>query len=985
MKSTPPRKRKPVKGGSPLQLRQVPDRPLPKSGSSLRKSSKPTSGWRRYNPLRKFRFTWKRFFIGLAIFVGVFVLGIAGVFAYYVRDLPNPKKIETRSVSQSTQILDRNGTLLNNIHGDENRTIVTNDQISTYLKNASVAVEDQSFYTNHGFDLRGIARAVGVRLHLVHGELAGGGSTITQQYIKVALVGDDHSLSRKIKELILAIEVDQTYSKSDILTGYLNQINYGGTIYGIQTASQTYFGVNAKDLTLSQSATLAAIPNEPTYYSPYGNHTDDLIIRKNYILDRMVTEKMITQSQADAAKKEAPTTDNLGFKKPTDLVAPQFVFYIKEQMAKMLDPDPQIAQKMLNEGGYTVTTSLDLPTQKMAEGIVSSMGPDVVKKYHATNACLTSVDPKTGQVLAMVGSISYTDSISGNTNFCTAQLQPGSSFKPFVYATAWSQPNTYSPSSITYDLKTDLGGGYSPNDYDGKNRGPITNRLALAGSLNIPAVKNLALVGVTNALTTASNLGITTLTQPASDYGLSLVLGSGSVKAVQMAGAYATFANNGNNMPLMPILQIKQGGKVIKDYTTINKPKQVLAPEVAYEISSVLSDASAKQPVFGALTKNLTLPDRPVAAKTGTTENWRDGWTIGYTPSIVTAVWVGNNNPNQTMTKGADGSIVAAPIWNKFMSEYLKGKPVEQFNRPDTVKDLTVDKLSGKLPTDQTPPDDLIKDIFAPWQMPKDKDDVHVKVTIAKGSGLLATALTPDDQKQDVTYITIHSEMPKNPAWEGPVQAWAKGTFGALLGSPPTQSDTLYTDANRPTISFTSPTDGTSVSGTVTLSASPGGSQPISQVEYFVNNVSVGKVTSAPWSLSYDTSGLPAGSQVIQAVATNSLGLTQTTQVSVTTNTDTSPPGNVIGTSASLGTHSVTPIHLTWINPSDSDLTSVAIYQSTDLTQLGTKVATVSATPNSSSSYDLTPPVGTYYYTLHPIDATGNENQSTVRVQGKMK
>lgn len=931
----------------------------------------------RLNPRNWFRkVTWKSFLIGLAIFFAVLAVGATGVFAYYVRDLPNPKQLSSRNVVESTKILDRNGKTLYNFHGEENRTIVKGDQVSDYVKKATIATEDARFYKHYGFDLQGILRAV--RNRVTGQGLTGGGSTITQQYIKNALLTSEQTPDRKLKELILAIEIEQIYSKDEILTGYLNEIPYGSNSYGIEAAAQTYFNKSAKDLTLSESATLVAIPQAPTYYSPYGSHQDRLFIRKDYILDRMVETGSITKEEAEAAKLAAPTLDNQNFAQP-NLVAPHFVFYIREQlidrMADTLGTDRQIAEQNLDKAGYTVTTSLDMDTQTMAQKIVSEIGPDMVKKYKATNAALTAVDPKTGEVLAMVGSIDYNNSKSGNTNFAASLLQPGSSFKPFIYATAFSEPNKYSPASITYDLPTDFG-KYKPNNYDGKFRGPITNREALAQSLNIPAVKNFYLAGVDNSIQTAQRLGISTLTRDPSEYGLSLVLGSGEVKPVEMAAAYAAFANEGMSNGVKSILKIEKDGQIVKDYTK-DAATKAIEPEVAYQIASILSDNKARTPVFGSRNA-LTLPDRPVAAKTGSTENNRDAWTVGFTPQISVAVWVGNNDANKTMTRGADGSYVAAPIWNKFMTEYLKGKPVEQFKRPDTIKEVTVDKLSGKLPGDNSPADQRITDIFAPWQIPTKTDDVHVKVKIDKVSGKLATNLTPADQIEERYFFNVHSEVPSLPGWENAVKAWALANGGGT--NAPTETDDVHTPDNKPTISIISPTTGSRLSGDFNIEVNVGGNSPITQVEFFINGVSIGKKTESPWSISYNAKDLPSGSQIIQATTTNSLGLTDTTQVTVSQDKDSTAPANVEKVSIANGSVLMnTPFNLSWLNPSDPDLAKVKIYRSNTLGTIGQMIAEVSATPGSTGTASI--PVtnlsaGNYYFTLRPVDNNGNENQS---------
>lgn len=938
----------------------------------------------------KKRWSWKVFGLSVGGLFLLLLIASSAVFAYFVRDLPNPQAVQEKQLAQSTQILARDGTPLYNIHGEQNRQLVTGDQISPFVKQAAVSVEDASFYKDYGFSFKGLARALIAHIPLVKrllpsGELAGGGSTITQQYIKNAENwNSDATISRKLKELILAVEVERKYSKDQILTDYLNIIPYGSNAYGIEAASQTYFGIDASMLTLSQSATLAAIPQQPTTYSPYGNHTDQLFARKDYILNRMVDTGYITQAQADAAKSAAPSISNPAFKQQSDLIAPHFVFYVRQQLIDFIGGDQETAEQKLDQAGYKVTTSLDLSTQNLAQQTISTLAPAALKKYNASNACLTSVDPRTGEVLAMVGSVDYSGANSGNTNFCTAQLQPGSTFKPFIYATQFSPGHTQAPSSITYDLVTNFSTsatGYSPTDYNGSCEycGPVTDRNALDGSLNIPAVKNFYLAGIKQSIQTAQKLGISTLTKDPNYYGLPLVLGSGSVEPVEMANAYASFANGGQHFALRPILKIEKAGVIIKDYTK-DAPTKVLEPETAYEISSILSDNASRTKIFGAHSALTLGPDRPVAAKSGTTQNNRDAWTIGFTPSIVTAVWVGNNLPGKTMVAGSDGSFVAAPIWNSFMKQYLTGKPVEQFTAPSTMKTMTVDMLSGKLPTSQTPSSDLVTDIFAPWQVPTTNDDVHITVAIDSVSGKLATSLTPASDIVQKTYFNVHSEEPSLPNWEGPVQAWANANGGDT--SPPTDTDNVHTEANAPTVQISSPSDGSSVSGTFTISANPGGVNPITSVEFFLNGVSIGSATSSPWSVTYQASQLSQGSQIIKAVATNSLGLTASDQVTITpAGTDVSAPDKIsdLSGTAVIGQHT---IRLSWTNPSNADLAKVNLYISTKDNPTGNNNATpisISASPNSQGSYNFNTDgnAGTTYYILvRPVDTSGNENQS---------
>lgn len=952
---------------------------LPKSGLVVRQNRIRQKGWAGFVArLRQWRqnLTWKKVLIYVGGAFAVVLLGVGTLFAIYVRDIPNPKQLSNRPINQSTQILDRNGKPLFSFYGEENRTLLTSEQISDYAKQAAVSVEDANFYNHSGFDVKGIARAVWCRIYPACGRYVGGGSTITQQYVKNALVGDDYSLNRKLRELILSIEVEQIYTKDEILTGYLNEIPYGGAVYGIEAAAQSFFGKSAKDLTLSESATLAAIPQRPTYYSPYGSHLDELFGRKDYILDRMALLGFVTQEEADAAKKDLPNAENPKFATRAGLIAPHFVFYVRQQLIEYINEDPSQAEIKLDQAGYVVTTSLDLETQRLAEAVMTELGPGTIERYRASNAAMVSVDPKTGEILSMVGSVDYENSISGNTNFANALLQPGSSFKPIVYATAFDKEHKKSPASITFDVQTDFG-NYVPQNYNGRFRGPITNRDALATSLNIPAVKNLAIVGIPDAIDTANRLGISSLNDETNDYGLSLVLGAGEVRPVEMANAYATFANQGKHFPLRPILKIEKDGQVIKDFTEDAEPTQAIEPQVAYQITDILSDNVARIPTFGARS-NLVLPDRPVAAKSGTTDNNRDAWLVGYTPQISTAVWVGNNEPNKTMTAGAGGSMAAGALWQKFMIEYHKGKPVEQFERPDGLREITVDFLSGKLPTDQTPQDQRITDLFAEWQIPTDFDDVHVKVKIDTLSGKLATEFTPPEYIEERTYFSVRSEFPDRSNWEQPVQAWAAANGGGV--SPPTEQDDLHTAANMPTIQITSPGNSANVSGVFNVNVTIGGGPiKVKHVEYFIDNVSVGTITASPWSFTYNAANLSPGSHVVKALVVNDYGLKASDQVTVvvSASNDSSPPGAVSSVNLSKGVGAAA-VKFTWKNPGDADLSKVFIYRSSVPGTLGSLVHTVSnATPSGTVNVTLSnQPIGTQYYTIRAVDGSGNENQN---------
>jgi 1A family penicillin-binding protein len=752
---------------------------------------------------------WKKIGIVALIFFGI----VLALFGWYAKDLPTPDKINNRLSAQTTQIYDRNGKLLYEMHGDKNRILVEYNDIPANVKNATIAIEDKNFYKEKGFSA---TRILGGAFYSVMsgGKKLQGGSTITQQFVKNSLLTNEQSIPRKIKELILSIEIEQMYAKNDILKMYLNEIPYGSNAYGVQVASKTYFNKDVKDVTLAEAAILAALPQAPSYYSPFGNHKDALMSRKNVVLDQMAAQGYITKKQAADAKKEKIAFSNNPY---GSITAPHFVMYVKEQL------ESKYGTKMAEEGGLKVYTSLDLEKQKAAEAAIAQYGDKNAANYNASNAALVSIDPKTGQLLAMVGSRDFfNNSIDGSVNVTTMSRQPGSSFKPFAYATAWKKPN-WGPGSTIYDFKTDFGGGYNPSNYDGRDHGVQSMRTALDGSLNIPAVKSLYIAGMDETLKTVHAMGITTLNDP-SKYGLSLVLGAGEVKPVDMATAYGVFANGGVYQDPTWFVKIADSkGKTLDEYK--KKPgKQVLDPQIAYLMSNVLSDNNARAYIFGS--RNfLTLPDRPVSVKTGTTNDNKDAWTVGYTPSIATAVWVGNND-GRVMTKGADGSIVAAPIWQTFMKAATKGTPVENYVRPAGVKTVTLDAITGRAVTAATK--QTRTDLFPSWFKVLGVNGQASTVQVNKlNNKIVNPACTPPAEAiTTVSYSPITAEIEQNdPAyfrWFAPIKAWAERSgFSTDSSSVPTVVDdcSIYTGQNLPTVTITYPGDGDSVAGTFTVHA----------------------------------------------------------------------------------------------------------------------------------------------------------------------
>ncbi len=796
------------------------DHPAVKKRGEILKKAKRILTWRN---IRKFL---------LYSIVGFFSFLLL-LFAWFAKDLPSPNKINSRLLAESTKIFDREGNLIYEVHGDKNRTLISFDEMPKYIKDATIAVEDKEFYKNKGFNIKGIARAF--IYNLTHKDKIQGGSGITQQFVKNALLSPERTISRKIKELILSIEIEIVYSKNDILKMYLNEIPYGSNAYGIEAAAKTYFGKSAKDLTLAESATLAALPKAPTYYSPYGNHKDSLLARKDLVLNKMAEQGFISREEALKAKEE-----KLAFSKRQESITyPHFVMYVKEKLVE------KYGEKMVEEGGLRVTTTIDPKKQKIAENVISNKAPDHLKKYGASNASLVSVDPKTGQVLAMVGSLNYFDeSIDGNVNVSIRDRQPGSSFKPFAYATAWKK-DRYGPGSPMFDLKTDFGGNYKPENYDGREHGLQTMRTALAQSLNIPAVKTLYIAGVKETIDTAHDMGITTLNDP-DRYGLALVLGGGEVKLLDMVGAFGVFANGGEKKDTTPILKVETSkGKVLEEYKN-TKGKGVLDSQIAYLISSVLSDNNSRAPIFGSSSPLTFGKSRPVAAKTGTTQEWRDAWTIGYTPSLAAGVWAGNND-NSTMKKGADGVYVAAPLWNEYMTKASEGTPVEHFEKPSGIKKVTLDKVSGKKPVEGS---ETVTDEFPSWfKLEKTSSGKGYKIN--KVDGKLATEDCPPEVVQTIYSPQVQAEiLPQDPAysrWIKPIAAWAK-SHGYGTTVIPTEYTDLCNVGNRPNISLSLNSNSISLGESVTATASVNAPLGISKVEFYLDDDLVGTDSSPPFS-----------------------------------------------------------------------------------------------------------------------------------------
>lgn len=628
----------------------------------------------------------KRFSI-IKILGGVLLSGFIFsmfLFLYYVKDFPRPEKFTERRIPQSTKIYDRTGeTILYEIYGEEKRTWVSLTEMPDNLKKAVIAAEDANFYHHFGVDIRGVLRAIFADLKI--GLPVYGGSTIPQQLIRSAFLTTEKTAERKTREIILAIELDRRYSKDQILEWYLNQVPFGRNAYGVEAASQTYFKKSVSELSLPEAAILASLVKSPGKL-PYESHREELLGRKDYVLDRMADEKFITREEAEAAQKEEIKFADILH----SIKAPHFTLWVKNYLEEKYGND------FLMEGGLKVYTSLDWELQEEAEKIIKE-GVENNSVYNAYNGALVAIDPKTGEILSLVGSAYYFgDSypegcISGKNCLFDPQFnaaigtgknpgrQPGSAFKPFVYATAFKKG--YTADTVVVDELTNFGewGGedYIPQNYDGSFRGAVTLRRALAQSLNVPAVKVLLnLAGLEDSIKTAQDLGINTLTPP---YGPSIVLGGWEVKLIEMTSAYGVFANDGLKIPPVFILKIEdsKGNIIEKNEKT---PQRVLSTQASRMINDILSDNESRAPMFGSRS-HLYFENYQVAAKTGTTDSFKDCWTMGYTPSIVVGVWVGNSN-NESMVRKQPAATVAGPIFHSYMEKALLKYPKETFPKP---------------------------------------------------------------------------------------------------------------------------------------------------------------------------------------------------------------------------------------------------------------------------------------------------------------
>lgn len=607
--------------------------------------------------------------------------------------LPNPSHLTTTDKPLTTEFYDRNNTLLYRIYEGQNRSLIALKDLPPYVGEATIAIEDKNFYHHFGIDPIGILRAI---FHNIGSADLEGASTLTQQLIKNTLLTPEKTFSRKIKEIILALWVERIYSKDQILQMYLNEAPYGGPAWGIEAAAQTYFGKSARDLSLAEAAFLAGLPASPTQFSPYGQSPNLAMNRQKMVLQEMQSQGYITKEQETAAESE-----NLNIIPPSNNIkAGHFVMYLKDLLSQ------KYGSRAVSQGGLKIYTTLDLSLQEKVEKIVANEVNNLAS-LNVHNGAAMVTDPKTGQILAMVGSRGYDYPGFGNYNTTLALRQPGSSIKVVTYITAFNKG--FTPGNTILDAPVTFGspGGqsYSPVNYDGKFHGPVSIRTALGSSYNIPAVKMLATVGLDNMIATAKDLGITTFTEP-QNYGLSITLGGADVRMIDMMSVYDTLSQMGTKRVPTGILKVvDSGGNTLEQFS--DNPQQVTKPEAAYLVTNILADNSARTPAFGP-SSLLQIPGHEVAVKTGTSDNKRDNWTFGYTPDYVVGVWVGNNDNSLMNPELSSGITGAAPIWNKIIHTLLDNQPASHFNRPADIKEAVVDGRKD-LVIDQSPIKNLVQ------------------------------------------------------------------------------------------------------------------------------------------------------------------------------------------------------------------------------------------------------------------------------------
>lgn len=817
---------------------------------------------KRFAKLAKFSF--------LAVILGF--VGIFLVLPFLAFNLPSPDNVIRRE-GFSTKILDRDGNVLYDIYSDQRRTHVDLDDIPNYLKQATIAIEDKNFYEHQGFDPFGMFRGL---TRIVTRGRAQGGSTLTQQLVKNALLTSERSIVRKLREFVLSVQIERKFSKDEILQMYLNEVPYGGTAWGVEAASEMYFGKNVADIGLVESAILAGMPQRPSVYSPYSATPDAYIERTKQVLRRMREDDQITEQQEEEAVKLLEDFEfqerEAGFK------APHFVQYVQSIL------EDRYGERIVEQGGLKVTTTLDLELQEEAQEIISDE-IEKVESLKISNGASVVLDPETGEVLAMVGSKDFSDpDYDGQVNVTLSLRQPGSAIKPITYATALKEG--YTASTLIMDVPTKFPGGvgqpiYEPENYDGEFRGPVQVRYALGNSINVPAVKTLARVGIKNVLETAYDLGISSLKpdkKTLERVGLSLTLGGGEVRLLELTGAFSTFLNEGYKAEPIAILKVEDSGGKVLEENDPKKGKRVLGEEEAFIIAHILSDNESRAEIFGT-NSLLNIPGQNVSVKTGTTNDKRDNWTIGGNGNAVVGVWVGNND-NSPMLKVASGITGASPIWRRIILAALEGKPKSKLNPPSGIVTASVDNISGYAAHDGFP---SRIEYFVSGTEPG-KDTVHVKLKVCKTDGKLAT---PSDissgNYEEKEFLKFKEEDPTGGIdgenmWQKGILDWLSG-FSDEKYHPPED----YCEAGTPVnVEFNSPKDHDSdLPNNFSVKISADSTSRIENIELRIDEVKIRTFTGPPFEHSVN---LIDGVHSIKAIAKDSKGKESDREITIGVN-----------------------------------------------------------------------------------------------------
>ncbi len=817
------------------------------------------------------------------------VVGLFGtiiVFAYFSRELPDPTRLLERSFELSTRFYDRNDKLIYEVFGDKNRTLVKLEEVNPYVTYATLSVEDSEFYLHKGYSIRGMARAL---RNTFTGEGLQGGSTLTQQVIKNTLLTQDRTIVRKIKEMILSLQLENKYSKDEIIQMYLNETPYGGQNYGIYSASKAYFNKLPKDLTVAESAYLAGLPQRPSYYSQFGANPEAGLERKDYVLYLMHERGWVAgdskRHYLSTEDYEAAKSEELRFETArVPLEAPHFVFYAKSYLVDLLGEDA------VEKGGLKVKTSIDLDVQKLAQDTVTNE-LDKSANLNVWNGAMVVLDPKTGQILAMVGSKGYNldpqpeGCVSGTSgensckfdpyvNVALSLRQPGSAIKPVTYASMLQQG--YSAAYPFLDMPIAFEGSapdkpYEPENYDGIFRGVVSMRRSLANSLNIPAVEALKIGGIDNMIDLAEKMGISTFTDR-DRYGLALTLGGGETRLLELTGAFSVFAAEGMYNKPTPIIEVlDSNGKVV--YKAQHQSTRALDEGTAFLISDILSDNGARSDVFGS-NSLLNIPGHTVAAKTGTTDDKRDNYAMGYTPFVVVGVWVGNSNNEKMNPYIASGISGASPIWNTFMKEYLKNKEDQKFNIPSNVEKFEVDRLTGGLPYDDF---EKRSEWFVKGTEPTARSDWFQRLEICEIDGRIANEGCKDAGKTDEeSFVRITAPYSE---WQPAVDAWVKEKykdddkfFPPLMVSKLEFDGDSVSNKDDVNVEIVGVKDGQSVPLKFRLNVEISAYNDIKVVRIYMDDNKIAEDDSSPYGYNFELSASDIGSHEFKATVTDEDG-----------------------------------------------------------------------------------------------------------------